>query len=266
MERIMKLCAIYNVWGDYDLLEHSVSNILPFVDCVVVIYSIKSNYGETFDTDAHESFCYKNYSLKRNVQSHPREPQFSHPMNSETDKRNYGLKIAREQGYTHFLMMDADEFWNPIDFQKAKDRFHVEPDLQGLVCQTQVFFKKPTLTIGLDTTLVPFIHKLTPTIKHEFNKRYPFAWQGHQIKIDPTRSLNIDSGVKMDEAVMFHMSWVRKDYAKKIRNSTARANIEKSTIMQDLLLAKEGYFVKFYGKVLHAVPNYFNLPEYDVLV
>lgn len=254
----MKLCAIYNVWGDYELLGHSVKNIYPLVDGVIVVYSTKSNYGEVDDTLIQ--FHNDNIILVM------REPQFSHPMNSETDKRNFGLNIARSEGYTHFIMMDADEFWNPIDFQKAKDRFQVEPDLQGLVCQTQVFFKKPTLTIGLDTTLVPFIHKLTPTIKHEFNKRYPFAWQGHQIKIDPTRSLNIDSGVKMDEAVMFHMSWVRKDYAKKIRNSTARANLEKSTIMQDLLLAKEGYFVKFYGKVLHAVPNYFNLPEYDVLV
>lgn len=254
----MKLCAIYCVWGDYDLLYHSTENIKPLVDGIIIIASEKSNYGEQCDLPAIWKIGFGEFFV--------REPQFSHPMNSETDKRNYGLKIAREQGYTHFLMMDADEFWNPIAFQKAKERFHVEPDLQGLVCQTQVFFKKPTLTIGLDTTLVPFIHKLTHTIKHEFNRRYPYAWEGHQIKIDPTRSLNIDSGVKMDEAVMFHMSWVRKDYEKKIRNSTARANIEKSTIRQDLLLAKEGYYCKFYGKVLHAVPNYFNLPDYDVMV
>lgn len=249
----MNLVAIFNVWDDWNMLHYSIDRIVSVVDGIIIVASTKSNHGEI--SEIPDNF--------KGAWLHIREPQFSHPMNSETDKRNYGLKIAREQGYTHFLMMDADEFWNPIDFQKAKERFHVEPDLQGLVCATQVYFKKPTLTIGLDTTLVPFIHKLTPTIKHEFNRRYPYAWQGHQIKIDPTRSLNIDSGVKMDDAVMHHYSWVRKDYEKKIRNSTARANIEKSTIREDLDSASEGYFCNFYQKTLHSVPNYFGLPDFD---
>lgn len=251
----MKLCAIYNVWGDWDLLDRSTENIEPLVDGIIVIASERSNYGE-----------FSEIKVTGRYNIYQREPQFSHPMNSEIDKRNFGLNKAREKGYTHFLMMDADEFYNPIDFQKAKEQFQVKPELQGLVCQTQVYFKSPTLTIGLDTTLVPFIHKITPTLKHEFNRRYPFAWEGHNIRIDPTRSLNINSGVEMSDIVMHHYSWVRKDYAKKIRNSTARANIEKSTIREDLVTAKAGQFCHFYGKVLHAVPNYFNLPEYDVLV
>lgn len=253
----MKLCAIFCVWDDYDLLWHSANNIRTLVDGIIIVASEKSNYGEL--SQIPQIWLRSDTFIVH-------EPELSHPMNNETSKRNYGLKIAREQGYTHFLMMDADEFYNPIDFQREKQRFIDNPDLAGLVCATQVYFKKPTLTIGLDTTLVPFIHKITPTLKHEFNRRYPYAWEGHNIKIDPTRSLNINSGVEWSEIVMHHMSYVRKDYEKKIRNSTARANIEKSTIREDLLLAKEGYFCKFYGKVLHAVPNYFNLPDYDVMV
>ena len=69
-----------------------------------------------------------------------------------------------------------------------------------------------------------------------------------------------------NEITMHHYSWLRKDYGKKIRNSTARANIEKSTIVQDLRLAKDGYFCNFYGKKLYTVENRFNLPEYDVMV
>jgi hypothetical protein len=98
--------------------------------------------------------------------------------------------------------------------------------------------------------LVPHIHKLTPTIKHEFNRRFPYAWNNGQIKIDPTRSLNINSGVKWDDVVMHHYSWVRDDYQRKIRNSTARSNLERSTILQDLLHAKEGYYCEFYRKSL----------------
>ncbi len=257
---VMKLCAIYNVWDDWHLLSHSVKKIYPFVNEIIVVGSEKSNYGEIspipkhwIDTDFVTLFI--------------REPQFNHPMNSETDKRNFGLHKARELGYTHFISMDADEFYDPKEFTKAKNMFHVEHDLQGIVCPVQCYFKSPTLTIGLDVTLVPFIHRLTDTIKHEFNRHYPFAWEGKQIRIDPTRSLSINSGVMFsNEITMHHYSWLRKDYGKKIRNSTARANIEKSTIVQDLRLAKDGYFCNFYGKKLYTVENRFNLPEYDVMV
>lgn len=252
----MKLAAIFNIWSDWYLLEHSVKQITPLVDGVIIVASRYSNYGE-----------FEEVPTEWINKVHVREPIYKIPMYAETYKRNCGLDIAREEGYTHFLMMDADEFYNPVEFLKAKERFHVEPNLKGLVCQLQCYFKSPTLTIGIESTRVPFIHELTPTIKHEFNRNYPFAWEGPEIRIDPTRSLNINSGVEFTtEVTMQHYSWCRKDYAKKIRNSTARSNIEKSTIKEDLLLAKDGYYVKFYGKVLHTVQNYFNLPEYDVLV
>lgn len=253
----MKLCAIYNVWDDWDLLHYSVKNIYPLVDGVIVVASTKSNYGEV--SEIPERVKWTNLS-GLNISLYVREPQFTHPMNSETDKRNYGLQVAKNEGYTHFLTCDSDEFYNPQEFMKAKERFNLEPELDGLVCQLQCYFKRPTLTIGIESTRVPFIHKLTPTIKHEFNRHYPFAWEGRDIRIDPTRSLNINSGVQFTtEVTMHHMSHIRKDYAKKIRNSTAKANIERSTILEDLENAKPGYFCKFYQKTLHEVPDYFNL-------
>lgn len=251
----MKLAAVYNVWDDWELLGHSVKNIRPLVGGVIIVASTKSNYGEYSEIPEY----WKDKVVIR-------EPELHNPMNCETDKRNYGLKIARQEGYTHFLMMDADEFYNPVEFLKEKQRFIDNPDLSGLVCATQVYFKSPTLTIGLDTTLVPFIHKITDGLQHSFNRNYPFAWINGKIRIDPTRSLNINSGVEWSDIVMQHYSWLRPDYRKKIRNSTAKANIERSSIVQDLLQAEAGYYCKFYGKVLHTVPNYFNLPEYDVLV
>ena len=255
----MKLCAIYNVWGDYDLLYHSMNNIYHLVDGVIIVYSVSSNYGEKIGGIPIIS--------DGKITAVCREPQFRHPMNSETDKRNFGLNVARGLGFTHFVSMDADEFYDKDEFLKAKQRFNDEPDLEGIVCQVQCYFKSPKLTIGIETTRVPFIHKLTPTIKHEFNRNYPFAWEGKQIRIDPTRSLNINNGVKFsNKLTMHHYSWIRQDYEKKIRNSTARANIEKSTIRQDLQLAKDGYFCNFYGKKLYTVENKFNLPEYDVVV
>lgn len=245
----MKLALIYIVWHDWDLLRHSIRNMRPLADGIIVVASTKSNYGE--HSPIPEEF--KNFEL------HVREPRFHVPMHSETDKRNFGLDIARQQGYTHFVMMDADEVYKEDEFQRYKYHMHVFPDVKGLVCLCQTFFKSPTLTIGLDTTLVPFIHQITPTLKFEFNKRFPFAWEGRQIRIDPTRSLNINSGVEKVEVTMFHYSWVRKDIEIKIRNSTARQNIERSSLREDYANAKAGYFCKYYQKTLVECSNYFNI-------
>lgn len=250
----MKLAAIFSVWDDFDLLMHSTKAIGPLVDVVIVIYSWGSNYGEQIPVKSvaawGNAYC---FNFEPDLKKQPRE--------NETDKRNFGLQKARELECTHFLTMDADEFYEPEPFLKAKERFLNEPDLAGLVCQCQTYFKSPRLTIGLDTTLVPFIHKLTPTIRHEFNKRYPFAWEGNQIRIDPTRSLNINSGVERTDLIMHHYSWIRKDFNKKIRNSTARRNLERSTILNDLVLAKEGYFVQFYQRHLKRSTVDFGIPE-----
>lgn len=251
----MRLTAIYNVWHDYDLLKLSIENIRPVVDNIIVVASEKSNYGEispipTWLLEGNDLVIF--------------EPTHSQAMVSETDKRNVGLAVARSQGYTHFIMMDADEFYVREDFIKEKQRFIDNPDLAGLVCASQVYFKSPKLTIGLDTTRVPFIHKITPTLKHEFNSLYPFAWEGKNIRIDPTRSLNINSGVEWSPIIMHHYSWIRKDIEVKIRNSTARANIERSTIRQDLMSAREGYYCEFYGKTLIRASVDFNIPEFDV--
>ncbi len=254
----MKLIAIYCVWDDYELLRLSCDNLRPCVDGIIVVYSELSNFGEVSKLEPG--------SLPGYVHGFQWEPKFGDARDKETAKRNFGLQKAWEMGATHFICLDADEYYNPIEFNREKERFNTEPDLQGLVCELQTYFRSPTLTIGKDTTRVPFIHKLTPQIQHTFNRRYPYAWEGQAIRIDPTRSLNINSGVKISTATMHHMSYVREDFGKKIRNSTARDNIKVDILTKDLLEAKDGYYCVFYGRVLHRVPNYFNLPEYDVRI
>jgi hypothetical protein len=248
----MRLVAIFIVWNDWDWLKIATKNISSQVDDIIIVGSEKSTWGE-FSPIPEE--------WKNEVEI--REPFFNHPLNCETDKRNYGLDIAKRRGFTHFICLDADELYEPDAFIKAKERFHVEPDLQGLVCRTQVYFKSPQLTLGLDHTLVPLIHKIQPGIHHEFNKRYPYAWENGNLHIDPSRSLNINSGVKMDDAICHHYSWVRKDYEKKIRNSTARNNILKDkNLLTQLRLGKEGDYIDFYRKRLARASVYFGIPEF----
>lgn len=257
----MRLAAIYNTWDEFYLLENSINHIRPLVDIVIVIFSFKSNYGESRtgpDGSAHR------FSNGCPIYFRQHEPDLNlRPEVNETEKRNAGLKYARQFDCTHFIMLDSDEYYEPEPFLKEKERF-LNPSLNGLICASQVYFKNPKLTIGLDTTKVTFIHKITPGLRFEFNRNYPFAFDKSAIRIDPTRQLNINNGVEWSNIIMHHYSWVRKDYEKKIRNSTARTNIENSTIRQDLALAKEGYFCKFYGKTLIRASVDFNIPDFNV--
>lgn len=248
----MKLAAIYNVWDDWDLFYESNRCIRPLVDGTILVYSTKSNSGE----ECTPSFNIDGFGFQY-------EPNLNlPPAQNERAKRNYGLQKARELGYTHFLMMDADEFYEPNEFLKEKERI-LKNDITGTVCRTKVYFREPTLTVGYDVTLVPFIHKITPDLCFTWNTKYPYAFEGprREIRIDPTRQMNINSGVEWSDITMHHMSWVRSDVRKKIRNSTARQNIEKSTIVRDYANSKEGYYCEFYRAKIESCENLFNLPK-----
>lgn len=254
----MRLCAIFLCWSDWDWLELSLENIKPHVDGVIIVAPLFSNYGEKYPIPDK----YFNGNSGLNMLAFAGISYTTQPMNAETHFRNEGLEEAKRLGFTHFIMLDADELYDTIEFRKAKDYLNSKPNLNGLVCKSQVYVKEPTLTIGLDTTLVPFIHKITPKLTHIFNRKYPFAWEGNKIRIDPTRSLNITSGVEMVDVTMHHFSWVRKDIQRKIRNSTARANLERMDLVQKFLHLKEGDVFDLYpGKPLIRVSNKFGLPE-----
>jgi hypothetical protein len=254
----MKLAAIYNVWADgLDLLKPSVENILPVVDEVIIVFSSYSNYGHYIPftcLDPHEKIQYVNCEPNRN----------NPPHQNEIDKRNLGLNCAKEQDFTHFLNMDADEFYQQDEFLTEKN-FIEKNNVAGMVCGIKVYFKSPTLTVGFDHTLVPFIHKLTPELKFVLNnKSYPFAYDDTgNAHIDPTRRLNLYSNILFSNVVMHHYSWLRSDYNLKIENSAARNNLRKSSIYKDLEDAAPGVYNQFYRKELTECANIFNLPEYE---
>ena len=100
----MRLVAIYNVWNDWQLLYHSVKNIRPLVDGVIIVASTNSNSGEKSHIPQYwlsNDLLICEPDLKKSLRE------------NETFKRNTGLKKAKQQGYTHFLMLDAAEFYQP---------------------------------------------------------------------------------------------------------------------------------------------------------
>lgn len=245
----MKIAAFFTVWGDDGLLKYAIQNIAPVVDKVFVIYSRYSNFGELDEQmNFYEEASYLLF-----------EPnQAKKPAENERAKRNFGLDKLRQLGYTHFIMLDGDEFYEPQHFKKELTRFS-DPNLKGLVCPLKCYFRTPYLSVK-DHTLVTFIHKITPELRFERNPRYPFAVHQEMLSIDPTRQLNIFDGVEWSDIMMHHYSYIRPDVKKKVRNSTARRNLEVSSIFEDYATAKEGGYNKFYKSEYTKERNIFRLP------
>lgn len=242
--------AIYNAW-DHELLRQSVDNILKAVDKVIIVYSNHSNKGEKLRFPVEQ---FADCSL---IQHEPDLGLIPHK--NEQNKRNEGLRFAQEIGANYFIMMDGDEFYQPEDV-----RFWYEylrhSSLSGLVCRSHVYFAKPTLTIGEDTTYVPFIHKIVPGLKFVFTQDYPYTRHEGKLRIDPTRRLNITANVRLIGCIMHHYSYVRKDIDQKINNSSAESLKKVADVIKnDLKNAEKGYFCQYYGKELMEAPNLFNL-------
>lgn len=242
----MKLAAIFNVWDGAELLRGSMECLRAHVDLFIIVTQDVSNFGERYNP----KLDYKGFD---NVVKIKYTPEFKAGAINETNKRNLGLEVARAYHCTHFIQMDTDEYYE--DFGGAK-REYIRSGLNGSVCKIFTYFKKPEWRCDKeDGYYVPFIHRLRPDSRcGKFN--YPFY-------VDPTRRVN-ETDVIMLDTYMHHMSWVRADIHRKCRNSSAKANIERGTLLKDYFNPEldekpEGYYIKDWDRRIVIVPNQFGI-------
>lgn len=245
---------------------------MSFCDGVIVIWSSKSNYGNSdngkmtkfvidsrFDQRAVD--CSKGEHAKQ-LSFNQCEPEGPTALAKETTKRNHGLTIAKRFDYTHFLIADADEYYLPSEMNAEKKRFD-NPNLNGLVHPLKVYIKTPTLWT-YDHTLCAGIHKLNHNTQCGNFNNYPFAYDvGGKAHIDPSRRINYTSGVESSQVYMHHASYIRRDINLKIDNSSANLRRSRENIYEDLRNAKPGYISKLYHQPLYESLNYFNLPTWE---
>lgn len=240
-----KLAAIYNVWDGVELLRGSMMRMKDDVDIFIIVYQDVSNYGEEYDPSSEFSFSGFPCAF------HKYTPFEENGFRNEINKRNIGLSIARELNCTHFLHIDCDEYYE--DFGAAKAEYFEKNPEGGSVCKMFTYFKSPTLRFEHeDNYHVPFIHKLNPqTVAGHC--AYPFY-------VDPTRRINDNNVIELDVR-MHHFSYVRKDIERKVRNSSAKRNIERSQLLQDYHSdqVKAGFYVKDFNQKLIEVPDQFNI-------
>lgn len=241
----MKLAAIYNIFDGCELLRGSLDCIKNEVDLFIIQWQSVSNYGEPYNP-----LPINITGIERKAVFDKFEPIDWAGVRNEKVKRNIGLDIARYHNCTHFLHMDCDEYY--IDFARAKQQY-IQSGNSGSCCKIFTYFKKPTLRFeNEDNYYVPFIHEL----KHDTiagAKSYPFY-------VDPTRRINNENICLLD-VHMHHYSWVRNDIERKIRNSSARANINRGKLLEDYNSPDvgPGFLVRDYNQKLIEVPNYFNI-------
>ncbi len=240
-----KLAAIYNVWDGVELLRGSMMSIKNEVDIFIIVYQKVSNFGEKYNPLPEMDLSGFKYLLVEY------EPNSINGFQNEITKRNIGLECAKSLDCTHFMHVDCDEYYE--NFHIAKFEYLTKNEAGGSVCKIFTYFKSPTLRFKFpDNYYVPFIHKLNSYTAAGGNT-YPFY-------VDPTRRINEKNVIEL-EIKMHHFSYVRKDIDRKVRNSSAKANIERSQLLQDYRSPEiqAGSFVKDFKQNLIEVENQFNI-------
>lgn len=241
-----KTAAIYNVWDADELLKHSIKSVKSGIDLFIIVYQTTSNFGEQYDPFPNILEAVKDVPHI----IHKFTPIVKIGFSNEREKRNIGLQIAKKHSCTHFLHLDCDEMYE--DFDKAK-KLYFDSGKDGSCCKIFTYFKLPTLRFeSEDGYFVPFIHKLHDDTRSGV-PNYPFY-------VDPTRRIN-SNNVELLDVHMHHFSWVRDNIERKARNSSAKRNIERGTMLLDYHNpdVKAGFYVKDSEKKLIEVEDLFNL-------
>ncbi len=219
----MRLGVSYNLFDGEELIEQSIKSIRAEVDHINVVYQKVSNHGNNHAFSDELELLLKSLKEKGLVdyyELYTPDLKISQHYN-EVGKRNRGLEIARENGCTHFVSFDTDEFYEIDSFKKAKE-FILKNNITSTACHIVSYIKEPIYQIsGTREAFVPFISKIYPKSKITLASKFP-------VLVDPTRAL---SGVKITkkrfklfsktDIVMHHMGLVRRDLDTKFRNSSA---------------------------------------------
>lgn len=211
----MQISASYNFFNGDEHLIQSLSRMRDCVDHISIVWQSTSNAGEAIDSEAQKTlnqayaaqlfddviFFDPDLSLERSV--------------NERLKRRIGLDVAINRDATHFLSLDADEFYRPEEFHAARIAISTA-GWRSTSVNSFLHVKRPVWR-ALDVTCCCFITEITSDTKIGV-PGFPCA------NVDPTRSMTAFSEshhhFSPSEVAMYHMNLVRRDIEQKLRNSS----------------------------------------------
>lgn len=214
----MKLGASYNVFDGTELLRESILSIRDNVDHISVVYQEISNHGnQTTENLTDLMMDLLEEGLINDVLYYNPDLKLSAAQN-ELNKRNLGYLNSYEQGCTHHISMDCDEFYDSVQFSEAK-KYIEQHDIDSSACSMYTYYKNnKTVLWPIETYYVPFIYKIRSVFMYSFIQ-FP-------VLVDPTRRIIPGNFYKFDNEtlMMHHFSYVRKDINAKLSNSSAKVN------------------------------------------
>jgi len=217
-----KLGISYNAFDGVELIEDSINHIKEFVSYISVIFQTESYWGEKLsqeEIDIVEDLKERNVIDKLvyyndNTQS---------KVVTQTNKRNLGRTLAKENGCTHFMSMDCDEFYTKDDFKRMVEHHENNP-LDVSYMPIKDYYKDSKYLIKGNDYKKPggmYVSGIFP-IDTEITFAFPL-----NLKVDPTRKPGISDTNKikvwgLTEVVLHHMCYVRADIYKKVYNACAK--------------------------------------------
>lgn len=270
----MRLGVSYTVFDGVELLESSIKQIREYVDFIQVVYQRTSWFGK--NVSQNEISILHSLKTSKLIDSLDIFTDFKalpivSPANIkisksyETNKRQFGLATCLKNGCTHFISMDVDEFYDPVQFKEAKSLI-ISNGFTSTACRFINYVNLPIYHRGYSPHYVPFICKIDGSSK--IGNRF-------FVTCDPTRGI-IDPANRTyifnpNSLTMHHMETVRKDLEKKYE-STTRAifqrnktkelvnNIKSIKSATDQLNFNKIIFPSLGSQKIYEVENKFNIP------
>ena len=228
----MKIGVAYNIWDGDEHLPESLHWVRQFADYVVGVYSNVSNSSELYEPTIPLGF-------NRLIEYLPNQSLTRHQ--NELAKRNIGYKACMDADCTLFMTIDCDEIYDPYQLMRVAVRMQRD-GYDASACQMQTYYgDKFHQYLEPERYYVPLLYKV---------------WQGREFKeytqwpvlADPTRKFASNNVLVLsrEECEMHHYSYVRNDIARKLRNSSAYPNVQRT--MEES--------IKYYNSWKHPMPAF----------
>jgi hypothetical protein len=208
----MKLSVCFNAFDGVELLQEAVNRVRPVADFVSVVYQTVSNYGESDPeiedivraVDGVDEFVYY-------------FPDSWGGHHNEIVKRQIGLDVARNRSCDYHMTCDVDEWYETDRLAAAYEKYKASPK-NNAACKMTTHWKEYKWIIDPPEEYYVPLFQRTTCGNYSLSNYWP-------VPADPTRRLAGNVMLfERDEIEMRHLSYVRKDIRKKLRNSSAHIN------------------------------------------
>ena len=267
----MKLSLSITLFDGEELLEPKLRILRSEIDHVSIVYQqISYSYNNCSSNLLPELDRLMKIGLVDEISEFVmpaiKEKNFS-PQKYEAKKRTIGLELAREFGASHFISLDADEFFLPEQFIYAKNQI-IKNDYDATFCLLKDYWMSPENQInGIgeawgEYLYVPLIYKIKENQK--FTSK-DIAW--YFVICDTTRKLPTENPHKFEEKeiLMHHMTNIRATRWGLISKFENRSSDLPPTIpsenMADILLAWRQNKIRIILK-MSEVSDVFNIKSF----